>query len=204
MFHGRSVKIIDGSTLHFPRTDGCPMPLLLLRPERRIALAPSLSNPPWRLGRGDSAGGREISSAVRCRACRPGKGGLGPAAVEARAVGAEATASYVRSAGGTDGSMRRNFGAEERTLRQLGTSTPMTSVRFRKVQFHCDHARYPGEPGGLSPVGQPGAGPWVPGRAAPRGLQPGGGHGARGRVGAVPGPADRRTGPTPPGCVRQR
>ena len=79
------------------------MPLLLLRPERLIAMAPSLSDSPWHLGRGASAVGREISSAARRRACRPGKGWLGPAAVEARAVGAEATASYVRSAGGAEG-----------------------------------------------------------------------------------------------------
>src|SRR3954453_9454283 len=66
-------------------------------------------------------------------------------------------------------------------------------------RFHRDHARYPGEPGGLSPARQPGARGRVPDRATPRRVQPGRRHGPRGGAGAVPGQADRRTGPAPPG-----
>src|SRR5512144_2476782 len=40
--------------------------------------------------------------------------------------------------------MRRSFGAEGRTPRHLGNSTPTTSVRFRKVQSR-EKARNPAE-----------------------------------------------------------
>ncbi len=54
-------------------------------------------------------------------------------------------------------------------------------------RLHRDHAGHAREPGGIPPSGHPKARPGVSDRAAPRGVQPRRGHGARSRVGPCQG-----------------
>ena len=63
---------------------------------------------------------------------------------------------------------------------RAGLALPRPGGQDRR-RLHRDHARHPGEPGGVPPAEHPGARRGVPDRPHPRGLQPGRGHGARGR-----------------------